>query len=213
MRKSNGFVFMETIVVVSVLSITLMTLFSSFSFLIKKSRERETYDTTSYIYKTFLVVKELERQAGTRATMKDSIVGYISQAGNKCICYNLTTGAEVNCSTVNPEANQSVVNKFDKYLVSCDLAENNNSNLRLLAQVYKIEKFYLITPEALSTSAQKKNIYKKIDATSIDYLNAKHLINKQLFMVKYKEEYVGQTNDLNKTNSIFFASMEVGMYE
>ena len=40
MRKQNGFVFMETIVVVSILSVTLMMLYGSYAFILKKSRER-----------------------------------------------------------------------------------------------------------------------------------------------------------------------------
>ena len=46
MKKRNGFVFMETIVVVSVLSITLLILFSSYSYILRKSKERDTFDTT-----------------------------------------------------------------------------------------------------------------------------------------------------------------------
>ena len=42
--KKNGFVFLETIVVISVLSITLLLLFSSYSFMLRKSRERDTFD-------------------------------------------------------------------------------------------------------------------------------------------------------------------------
>ena len=55
MRKKNGFVFMETVVVVGVLSITLLMLFGSYSFLLRNRVERNTYDTTEMIYKTYYV--------------------------------------------------------------------------------------------------------------------------------------------------------------
>lgn len=55
MKKKNGFVFMETIVVICALAITLSLLFASYSYILRKSRERNTFDTTEMIYKTYYV--------------------------------------------------------------------------------------------------------------------------------------------------------------
>ena len=213
MRKSNGFVFMETIVVVSVLSVTLLSLYSSFSFLIKKSRERETYDTTAYIYKTYLVVKEMEKQADARDTKKEAIVKYISTQANSCTCYDVSTGAKNECRTITSSYNTIPVDRYDRYLVACDLTTRNeaaNTNqLKLLAKVYDIDKIYVVAPSLLSGSSHKKNIFKDLDATSIDYLNSKHLIEQQMVIVKYKTDYKGLSNDQSKTYSAFFASTEV----
>ena len=46
MKKKNGFVFMETIVVVSILSLTLILLYSSYAHILGTSKERKTFDTT-----------------------------------------------------------------------------------------------------------------------------------------------------------------------
>ena len=60
MRKKNGFVFMETIVVISVLSITLMLLFGSYSYILRKSRSKNTFDTSETVYKTYYVRSLIE---------------------------------------------------------------------------------------------------------------------------------------------------------
>ena len=62
--KKNGFVFIETLVVVSVLSLTLLMLFGSYSYIIRKSRERNVFDTTEMIYKTYYTKQILEKEYG-----------------------------------------------------------------------------------------------------------------------------------------------------
>ena len=66
--KKNGFVFIETLVVVSVLSLTLLMLFGSYSYIIRKSRERNVFDTTEMIYKTYYTKQILEKEYGTLGT-------------------------------------------------------------------------------------------------------------------------------------------------
>lgn len=63
--KKNGFVFIETLVVVSVLTLTLLMLFGSYSYIIRKSRERNSFDTTEMIYKTFYTKEILEKEYGS----------------------------------------------------------------------------------------------------------------------------------------------------
>ena len=53
--KKNGFVFMETVVVVCLLSVTLLMLYGSYSHVLRKSGEKKNYDTTDSIYTTYYV--------------------------------------------------------------------------------------------------------------------------------------------------------------
>ena len=235
MRKANGFIFMETIVVVSVLSVTLLSLFSSFSFILKKSRERETYDTTAYIYKTFLVSKELLQQASSQASDSDNFMtalkSYIAPDPdhhvnkNNCLCYKLTEypeGVSNNNNNQNnngsneayPHECKSTGNNYDNHLVVCKTVNNNgvvdnNNSLQAVSKVFNIQSVYLVTPSKLMESSEKDAIYRELDATAIDYLNAKALTTDKLFIVKYKANYVGLSNDQNKEYSIFFSSMAV----
>lgn len=57
--KKNGFVFIETIVTVVVLSASLLLLYNSYSSIFQNERERLYYDDVSYIYRTNYVKKYL----------------------------------------------------------------------------------------------------------------------------------------------------------
>ena len=72
--KKNGFVFIETLVVVSVLSLTLLMLFGSYSYIIRKSRERNVFDTTEMIYKTYYTKQILEKEYGTLGSICNPLV-------------------------------------------------------------------------------------------------------------------------------------------
>lgn len=73
MKRKNGFVFMETIVVVSILSVTLLLLFSTYSYMLRKSRTKVTYDTTENIYKTYFA-KSIVESSGYGSTLDDKLI-------------------------------------------------------------------------------------------------------------------------------------------
>ena len=66
--KKNGFVFLETLVVVCVLSLTLLLLFGTYSYILRKSRERNVFDTTEMIYKTYYTKDILTHEYGNIET-------------------------------------------------------------------------------------------------------------------------------------------------
>ena len=59
MRK-NGYVFMETVVVICVLSVTLLILYASYAHILRMTKEKVTFDTTDSIYTTYYVKKVLD---------------------------------------------------------------------------------------------------------------------------------------------------------
>ena len=83
------------------------------------------------------------------------------------------------------------------------------NKVKLIGRVFKIQSIYLVTPSKLRDSEVRDDIFHQLDATSIDFLNTKAQTNDKLFIVKYKTDYVGLSNDQNKEYSIFFASMAV----
>lgn len=143
--KKNGFIFMETIVVVSVLSITLLLLFTSYSFLLRKARERNVFDTTDTIYKAYNVME----------TIKYINSNYDnSKTANQVI-------ADL-CS--NMEGTQYYV---------CDIkkisSQQYGSTFKSLYDTLGLEKIYLVKNEdKLFTS----DFLIKFDATTIDYLRS-----------------------------------------
>ncbi|MEG2457962.1 MAG: hypothetical protein RSB41_03635 [Bacilli bacterium] len=55
--KKNGFVFLETIVVLSVLMITLIGIYTSYNFIINNSKSKIYYDNINDVYKVNIVKK------------------------------------------------------------------------------------------------------------------------------------------------------------
>ena len=64
MRK-NGFVFMETVVVVCVLSVTLLMLYGSYSHILRSARQKKLFDTTDSIYSTYYVKSLIDQHKGS----------------------------------------------------------------------------------------------------------------------------------------------------
>lgn len=58
--KRNGFVLMETIIVIVVISVALLTIFASYNKILTKVKKENKYDTSEYIYMTNYVKKYLK---------------------------------------------------------------------------------------------------------------------------------------------------------
>lgn len=181
MRKQNGFVFMETIVVVSVLSLTLLILFASYSFILRKSRERNTFDTTEMIYKTYHV-KDVINSFNDIPSQR-GIVTYIQKNGSIC----------------------TQMGSFNSYV--CDISSDSyNGNLIQIKKAFEVEKFYYLNPNEVLSSSQKEEWLNLFDATTIDYINNMSIgSDYNILLVKYKKKY-GKTDG---TYEIFHASVEV----
>lgn len=80
--KKNGFVFIETIVTVVVLSASLLLLYSSYSNSIQNEKERLYYDDVAYIYRTNYIRRFLEENSNVEALKAYGFNGtYITTVG------------------------------------------------------------------------------------------------------------------------------------
>ncbi len=57
MKKKKGFVFVETLIVVAVLTASLLMLYSSYSGIIQKEKTRLKYNDSVYLYRTYYLEK------------------------------------------------------------------------------------------------------------------------------------------------------------
>ncbi len=57
MKKREGFVFIETIIVIVVVMVLLVTIYSSFSLILSNIKRKENYDNINDIYKANLISK------------------------------------------------------------------------------------------------------------------------------------------------------------
>ena len=181
MRKRNGFVLIETLIVVLLLTVTLMSLYSSFSYLVNKSKERNNHDSIETIYKTYYVKSLIDSTYATAATaeFKESFRYYASaystnESGLNPICkaYDYT-GKKLSYTNYISEYNSSnktasfVVCSYDEYKTIATYTEeelNANPALKEKAALikkdplfnaiatYGIEKIYYINVNRLSKS-------------------------------------------------------------
>ena len=59
MKKPNGFILIETIVVITILSVGLISLYASYNLILTKAVGRSYYDNVDYVYKTYMVSRYL----------------------------------------------------------------------------------------------------------------------------------------------------------
>lgn len=84
--KKKGFVLMETIVVISVLCVVMITLYSSYSKILVGVNKKSLYDNTEYLYKASVVRDYLEDILNPDLYSSTQIYMYCrnSIAGSKC---------------------------------------------------------------------------------------------------------------------------------
>lgn len=86
----NGFVLIETIVVITVLSVILVLLYGAYSKVIIGVNKKSLYDNTEYIYKANIVRNYLESTL-TKSQYERSYYRYCSNIKGTTKCYNETT--------------------------------------------------------------------------------------------------------------------------
>ena len=59
MRVRNGYVFIETVIVILVLASSMLILYTSYSHTLKMAKNRVYYDDASYVYRSLYISKEL----------------------------------------------------------------------------------------------------------------------------------------------------------
>lgn len=180
--KKNGFVFMETIVVISVLSITLIMLFASYSYILRKSREKNTYDTTEAIYKTYYVKNVIDSYKAQHSGTGLSILYYVNN---------------------NPECTRK--NFGSEYSYTCDLSNSNYSGyLKQIKRAFEVDKIYYLNPNKIIKSNSSNAWLNTFDATTIDYIrDIGDSVDRYILVVKYKKYYSDSTYE------VIHSSMEV----
>ena len=158
MKKKNGFVFAETIIVVSILSLTLLMLYSSYAYILRKTKEKKPYDTIDTIYKTYYVKEVIEKNSN------GSVLNFVRK-------HNKDISPQYECT-------QIVENK----VYSCDMNvvtdkgdtygdyNSRQHDLESVGLVFKIDKYYYIDIEYIKNPDNKQDLL-ELDATTIDYIN------------------------------------------
>ncbi len=158
--KKNGFVLLETVATICVLSVILITLYASYAYILRKSLQRNTYDVTESIYEGYYITELIKNKYTSIDNYKNTY-----------------------CNNINPG-----------YI--CEISDTSE-----FKQVYMIDKMYFINPKTFYNNHDQLN---KLDATTIDYINAIGISNdKDMLIIKYKIIYQDGTYE------IFHSKVEV----
>lgn len=115
--KNKGFVFIETIVTVLVLSTSLLYLYNSYNNIIDKEETRVYYDDVAYIYKTNYIKRFLEENANIEYVKNEAFKkSYVTSIGNA----------------------------FDNFFNEAQLAENMNNSLENILNNFRVNQMFLV---------------------------------------------------------------------
>lgn len=117
--KNRGFVLMETIVVIVVISVALLTIFSSYNKILSKVKSENKYDTSEYIYMTKYIKEHIKSVCNVADINADNIASntitnYATcNGGNKFNAFNVE---KIYVLTNLNDAGSNVY-KFDAYMI------------------------------------------------------------------------------------------------
>ena len=163
MRNNKGFVLMETIIVMSVLSVALMTLYSSYVKIMANSKTKNFYDTPEALYIAEAVSRaQLYNKGYLASNIEDNSdkKATIIKNGSvyKITCYNAieTYNKKATCSTTS------------------NLMAYQSSGLKRMYDAFNIEAIYVV--DALEFKNLSENKFKSVlqffDGSTIGYLKS-----------------------------------------
>ncbi|MCR4581159.1 MAG: hypothetical protein K5666_01435 [Bacilli bacterium] len=163
MRK-NGYVFMETVVVICVLSITLLVLYASYAHILRMTKEKTTFDTTDSIYATYYVKKVLDFNNSGNTSFEQFFPSHSSY-----------------CSTINDGTG---------YVCNIGSIPESDVNFYQLKNIFDVDKIYYLSPAYILNNSKKADYLMELDATTIDYVKSLGVgVTDKVLIVKYKHVY------------------------
>ena len=163
MKNNKGFVLMETIIVMSVLSVALMTLYSSYVKIMANSKAKNFYDTPEALYIAEAVSRaQLYNKGYLASNIEDNSdkKATIIKNGSvyKITCYNAieTYNKKATCSTTS------------------NLMAYQSSGLKRMYDAFNIEAIYVVDAlEFKNLSEDKfKSVLQFFDGSTIGYLKS-----------------------------------------
>ena len=163
MRNNKGFVLMETIIVMSVLSLALMTLYSSYVKIMANTKAKNFYDTPEALYIAEAVSRAqlynegyLTSNSENNSDKKATIIK--NGSAYKITCYNAieTYNKKATCSTTS------------------NLMAYQSSGLKRMYDAFNIEAIYVVDAlEFKNLSEDKfKSVLQFFDGSTIGYLKS-----------------------------------------
>ena len=144
--NKKAFVLMETIVVIVVISVALLTIFASYNKILSKVKTENKYDTSEYIYMTNYVKNYLENLTGTQIIEEGDAFAMDSTSGEP---NNYCETGHIDCENnvfkiesifllknLNKTINENLA-KFDAYIIDYIRKLDVGDNDTILVVEYK----------------------------------------------------------------------------
>lgn len=155
--KKRGFVLMETIVVIVVVTVSLVTIFSSYNKILTKVKSENKYDTSEYIYATRLIKKYMKENISSISPVNITelttpLNDYSDDVGNAMDVYNIKKIYVV--KIYDGKIPDPSLQKFDGYMVDylrkLDIPETDHEVNLIIVEYqrpvrdenYEVQKFY-----------------------------------------------------------------------
>lgn len=135
--NKKGFVLMETIVVILIVSVALLTLFSSFNKILTKMKTQNRYDTPEYIYMVNYIKDRMK--SSTQYTLNI----------NTSKIFNFATSSSSSGTPHDFMASTSSYSPFNYF------KSNENKKLK---EIFNVKHIYLVT--GISSGNTTSNLYK-----------------------------------------------------
>ena len=156
--RNKGFVMIETIVVITVLSLGLIMLYASYTLIIGRLSVRTNYDNIGYIYKAHLVHEFLSGPSPN--IIAGTVANRHTQIGT---CYFNSVMLPAGTYGTMRAPNGTICNR-------AFVSVANNTSLSTLMLAFNIEKIYFTTTNFETLSA--RSFLEGLDGSSIGYLRS-----------------------------------------
>lgn len=128
MKNKKGFMFVETIMVMTILTTTLLTIYITFSRVLLSEKRRAMFDDTSYLYRTYLIEDYL-----SSLDIDNYIKSYLVDANRKIINLRPDNTFLYDASKINIEGST----EYDKLIFSSKvLGTTSGQHILNVANMY-----------------------------------------------------------------------------
>ena len=177
MKNNKGFVLAETLIVVIILTVTLMSLYTSFAALLAKSRSERNNDTIDTIYKTYFIKDFLDGNYIRSYTSEDYVNSFLyyaisTKSLEQCKAYDYN--GDANPKELTNESDEMLVCDYKPYLEGSISKDYSIDPLYSAIKSYNIEKIYMINYYKINNATNSNKLYNYLDASTIDYLDEQH---------------------------------------
>ncbi len=173
MKNNKGFVLMETIIVMSVLSLALITLYSSYVKIMSQSKSKNLYDTPEALYIADAIKQayEYKTSTGTPTYLLDEVTGDDKPDKKAVITPISKSSVNIQCYSIISGNNSKGIKQ------ACNATTSHmgyqNSDIKNIYNAFNIANVYVMKSSEFKnppSGVEYDDIIKFFDGSTINYL-------------------------------------------